>query len=123
MAFDPIVAVSEGGGYISIVKVLPPLIVLAIWGRLLTWADKDAVDAHLPRIGFNVGFLSGLVLAFGLFFFLPTFLIAFSALVFVMVAEVATYLVMRHQKVGLQDLKEQFAAWRASGKKDKKNAG
>jgi hypothetical protein len=51
MAFDPIVAVSEGGGYISIIKVLPPLIVLAIWARLLTWADKDAVDAHLPRIG------------------------------------------------------------------------
>lgn len=123
MAFDSIVAVSEGGGYISIIKVLPPLIVLAIWSRLLTWADKDATDAHLPRIALNVAFLSGLVLAFGLFFFLPTFLIAFSAVVFVMVAEVATYLVMRHQKVGLQDLKEQFAAWRASGKKEKKSGG
>jgi hypothetical protein len=77
MAFDPIVAVSEGGGYISIIKVLPPLIVLALWARLLTWADKDAIDAHLPRIGLNVGFLCGLVVAFGLFFFLPTFLIAF----------------------------------------------
>ena len=76
--------------------------------------DKDAVDAHLPRIGLNVGFLCGLVLAFGLFFFLPTFLIAFSALVFVMVVEVATYLLLRHQKVGLQDLKEQFRQWRAS---------
>jgi general secretion pathway protein E len=114
MAFDPIVAATEGGGYISIVKVLPPLIVLAIWARLLSWVDKDATDAHLPRIGLNVGFLCGLVLAFGLFFFLPTFLIAFSALVFVMVAEVATYLIMRNQKVGLQDLKEQFAEWRKS---------
>jgi hypothetical protein len=59
------------------------------------------------------------VLAFGLFFFLPTFLIAFSALIFVMIAEVATYLIMRHQKVGLQDLKEQFHEWRTRGKKEK----
>src|SRR4051812_3687889 len=119
MAFDPIVAAIEGGGYISLIKMVPPLIVLAVWGRMLTWADKDAVDAHLPRIGLNVGFLCGLVLAFALFLFLPTFLIAFAALVFVMVVEVATYLVLRHQKVGLQDLKEQFAAWRKSkgGKK------
>jgi general secretion pathway protein E len=123
MAFDPIVAASEGGGYISIVKVLPPLIVLALWARLLTWADKDAVDAHLPRIGLNVGFLCGLALAFGLFFFLPTFLIAFSALVFVMVVEAATYLIIRHQKVGLQDLKEQFRAWRESKGGSKKKGG
>jgi general secretion pathway protein E len=122
MAFDPIVAVSEGGGYISIIKVLPPLIVLALWARLLTWADKDAIDAHLPRIGLNVGFLCGLVVAFGLFFFLPTFLIAFSALFFVMIVEVATYIIIRHQKVGLQDLKEQFRNWRAQGRKEKKGA-
>ncbi len=61
MAFDPIVAAVEGGGYISIIKIVPPLILLVVWARLLTWADKDAVDAHLPRTPLNIAFLGGLV--------------------------------------------------------------
>ena len=39
-----IVATIEFGWYINLWKVLPLLIVLLVWSRLLTWADKDAVD-------------------------------------------------------------------------------
>ena len=109
------------GGYISPWKVIPVLLVLLLWGRLLTWVDKDSPAAHLPRETLNVAFLAGLILGFALFFFLPTFLIAFSALLFVMVAEIGAYLIVRHQKVGLADLKEQFNTWVHSfGKKNKK---
>ena len=124
MALDPIVAAAiEGGGYVSLLKVIPVVLVLAVWGRMLTWADKDAEDAHLPRTALNISFLCGLVLAFALFFFLPTFIIALAALLLVFAAEAGTYLIMRQQKVGLKDLKQQFNDWLGSfrsGKKEEK---
>src|SRR5690349_7775889 len=105
MAFDAFVAATiEGGGYISLIKVVPPVLVLLVWARLLTWMDKDAPAAHLPRIGLNVSFLSGLCVGFALFFFLPGFLLAFAGLLFVLIAEVVTHLILRNQKVGLGDL-------------------
>jgi hypothetical protein len=122
MAFDPIVATIEGGGYISLIKLAPVLIVLLLWARLLTWIDKDAPAAHLPRIGLNVGFLSGMAAGFALFFFLPGFLVAFAALLFVLIVEVAVYLIMRNQKVGVADLKEQFREWLNSFKSKEKIA-
>lgn len=122
MAFDPIVAAVEGGGYINLFLLLPPLVVLLGWARLLTWVDKDAPAAHLPRIPLNVTFLGGLVFAFALFFYLPSFLIAFAALMLVLVLEAATYLILRQQKVGLHDLQEQFVNWLHSFKGEKKAA-
>ena len=44
---------------------------------------------HLPRTPLNVSFLCGMVLGFALFFFLPGFLVAFAALLFVFVVEIA----------------------------------
>ena len=111
MAFDPIVAAAavEGGGYISLIKIVPPLLVLAAWGRLLTWADKDAVDAHLPRIPLNLAFLSGMAGAFALFFLLPGgFIVGFVALLLVFGVEAGVYLMLRQKRVGLGDLKVQF---------------
>jgi hypothetical protein len=35
----------QGGGYVSIVKAVPPILMLFVWCRLITWADKDAVAA------------------------------------------------------------------------------
>jgi type II secretory ATPase GspE/PulE/Tfp pilus assembly ATPase PilB-like protein len=113
MVFDPIVATTivEGGGYISILKIVPPLILLLIWARMLTWADKDAHAAHLPRLPLNAGFTSGMAVGFALFFLLPTFIIAFATLFVVFGVEAGVYLFLRNQKVGLADLKVQFNAW------------
>ena len=47
----------EAGGYVSIWKCVLVVLVLLIWARLLTWIDKDAVAAHLPRQGLNLGML------------------------------------------------------------------
>jgi type II secretory ATPase GspE/PulE/Tfp pilus assembly ATPase PilB-like protein len=110
------VAAVEVGGYVSALKALPVLLVLLLWARLLTWIDKDAPAAHLPRDGINLGFLGGMIAGFALFFFLPTFLIAFSALLFLLIIEAGVYLGLRHQRVGITDLKAQFQEWLASFK-------
>jgi general secretion pathway protein E len=57
-----------------------------------------------------------MIAGFALFFFLPTFLIAFSALLFLLIIEAGVYLGLRHQRVGLTDLKAQFQEWLASFK-------
>jgi type II secretory ATPase GspE/PulE/Tfp pilus assembly ATPase PilB-like protein len=104
-------AAVQVGQYISIWKMVPILIVLIIWGRLLTWADKDSIDAHLPRLPLNAAFLAGLVAAVALFLMVPGFALAFAVFMFIMVAEVATYLILRNNKIGLGDLSQQFKGW------------
>jgi type II secretory ATPase GspE/PulE/Tfp pilus assembly ATPase PilB-like protein len=114
------VAAVEVGGYVSALKALPVLLLLLLWARLLTWVDKDAPAAHLPRDGINAAFVGGLIVGFALFFYLPTFLIAFPVLLFVFLVEAGVYLGLRNQKVGVADLKEQFRAWLKSFKSEKK---
>src|SRR5215210_4265117 len=114
-------ATDVGGSYISPLKLAPVLILLWIFLRLLTWMDKDAVRAHLPREVLNtMVFLIGLA-GFLLFFFMPSFVIAYSILICSVVVAIALYLIMRSQKVGLGDLQGEFKQWiRSIGKgKDK----
>ncbi|HTL29012.1 MAG TPA: hypothetical protein VL282_07325, partial [Tepidisphaeraceae bacterium] len=101
----------EVGQYISVWKCLPVLIVLLIWARLLTWADKDSIDAHLPRDPLNAAFLGGIIAAVALFLVVPGFGLAFAVFMFFFVAEIATYLLLRNQKIGLSDLSQQFKDW------------
>lgn len=96
------------GGYVSIWKSALVVLVLLLWARLLTWVDKDAVAAHLPRQGINLGLLLAGIAAFGLFFWLPMFALAYPVLVFVLALSIGVYLMMRKQKVGLGDLKKEF---------------
>jgi type II secretory ATPase GspE/PulE/Tfp pilus assembly ATPase PilB-like protein len=111
------------GGYVSALKAIPVILVLLLWARLLTWVDKDAPAAHLPRTTFNTAFLGGMILAFVLLLFLPGFVIAFPAFLVIMLIEAAVYLVIRSKHVGLADLKEQFNDWLASFKKEGKKGG
>jgi general secretion pathway protein E len=108
------------GGYVSALKTIPVILVLLLWARLLTWVDKDAPAAHLPRAGINTAFLGGMILAFFLLLFLPGFVIAFPAFLAIMLIEAAVYLSVRSKHVGLADLKEQFNDWLASFKSEKK---
>src|SRR4051812_18664631 len=101
----------QAGGYVSAIKVLPVLIVLMIWARLLTWIDKDSENARLPRIPLNTGFQGGLVVGFFLFILLPNFIVALLVLIGVMVVEIGVYLMLRKQKVGLGDLGDEFKNW------------
>jgi len=98
-------AAPAGGGYANPFKILTILIVLLVWAKLLTWADKDAPIAHLPREAINTGMIAGMGVGYALFFFLPNFAIAILALIFVFAIEVGAYLFIRNQKVGLGDLK------------------
>lgn len=123
-----LMAAIDLSGYINPLKLLPVVLLLLIWARLLTWMDKDAVAAHLPREILNAGmFLLGLG-GFAAFFFLPNFWIALGVLVTAQLATVATYLGLRHQKVGLGDLSTEFKNWlggltRGKGKAGKGKAG
>jgi general secretion pathway protein E len=104
-------AAADYGPYISPWKTLAVLVVLLIWARLLTWVDKDAEAAHMPRQGINTGLLAGMALAFILLLFIPGFLVAFTAFLVIFAAEIAVYLFLRNQKVGLGDLSKQFSSW------------
>jgi type II secretory ATPase GspE/PulE/Tfp pilus assembly ATPase PilB-like protein len=101
---------------VNALKILPALVLLIIWARLLTWADKDSVAAHLPREILMAAMLGGLIFGFALFFLLPNFLLACGGLVLVLLAEIGTYLILRNAKVGLADLKGELASTFSSKK-------
>ena len=121
MALNQVLAAAQvaGGGYVSIWKIVPPLLILMPWARLMTWADKDAPAAHLPRVPLNIGNLCGLVLAYALFFLVPSYFIALPILLIICGAEAGVYLYLRKEKVGLGDLRKQFDEWLRSFQKKK----
>src|ERR1043165_4584112 len=110
-------AVAEGGGYLNVWKALPVLVILFLWARMLTWVDKDAEAAYLPREAINGSFMGGALLSFALFFILPNFWICLGVLLFFLLAEAGTYLIIRNKKVGLADLKQSLANSLKSKKK------
>lgn len=99
------------GEYVSVWKVLPVLIVLLIWARLLTWVDKDAPEVLLPRDLLNAGNILGYIGGFALFLLLPGFIVAFAVMLLIMAIEIGVYLGMRNSKVGLGDLQKKFKDW------------
>jgi type II secretory ATPase GspE/PulE/Tfp pilus assembly ATPase PilB-like protein len=115
MGLNIVAALQEGaiqtGGYISIAKAIPVVIILLIWARLLTWVDKDAPAAHLPRDLVNLGLLGGMILAYALFFYVPLFIVGLVVLLLVMGIEAGVYLSLRKKRVGLKDLRKDFDAW------------
>ena len=92
-------AAVEFGQYVSAWKCVPLIIILLIWARLLTWIDKDAVAAHLPRLALNTAFIVGFIVGFLLFLFMPSFVVALVALLAIMAVELIAYLILRQQKV------------------------
>ncbi|HEV2295246.1 MAG TPA: ATPase, T2SS/T4P/T4SS family [Tepidisphaeraceae bacterium] len=112
MAWSLLIAQSVPvGQYISVWKVLPVLVLLLIWARLLTWIDKDAPEVLLPRDLINAGMILGFVAAFALFLVLPGFVVAFAVLFLIMAIEIGVYLGLRNSKAGLGDLQSQFKNW------------
>ncbi|HEV7298645.1 MAG TPA: ATPase, T2SS/T4P/T4SS family [Tepidisphaeraceae bacterium] len=116
-----LVAAVETGGYISLIKVVPFLIVIVVWAKLLTWADKDAVYAHLPREQINAGLLGGMVVGAAAFFLIPFgFIVSFLALLLFFGIDIGVYLYMRNAKVGLKDLKGEMKEAFSFGKPKEK---
>jgi len=120
MALSGLVAVVTGGGYISLFKTVPVLLVLLVWTRLLTWVDKDAPELNLPREKLNGPLFGGMILGFALFLLFPpltsmawlNFSLAFLLLLGCFGAEAGVYLNIRNKKQpGFEDIKEQFIEW------------
>ena len=115
-----LLALEEPGGYISIFKVVLVFLLLLGWARALTWIDKDAPAAHLPREICNAGVFGAGIGGVLLFLFLPGFFVAFVVLLFLLIGGPAAYFVVRARAVGLDDLKRAFAEWRKGMRKEKK---
>lgn len=111
-------AQAEPGFFINPLKLIPPVVMLLVWARLMTWADKDSTAAHLPRVPVNLGLMSVGILAFALFFLIPNFLVGTAALVFLVLLCIGGYIGLRAQKIGVKDLRKQFDTWRAGFKKE-----
>jgi general secretion pathway protein E len=109
----PLAAV-QPGPYTAWWKFIPLLIVVLLWGRLVTWIDKDSEEVLLPRMGLNAGNLIGGIVAFALFFLLPSYALGLLAMILVVAIEAGVYLGMRNSKVGLGDLSGKFNDWLAS---------
>ena len=111
--------VVEVGNYINSVKLAPVLVILLIWGRMLTWVDKDTDRAHLPREEVNLGLILGMVLAFALFFLVSSYAVALVFLILIWLVEIGAYLGVRNSKIGLKDVHQEFKDWLGSlrGKK------
>jgi general secretion pathway protein E len=108
------------GGYVNGLLVIPVVLVLLAWAKALSWVDKDAETARLPRDLLNTGLMGGFILGFAAFIILPNFFIAFLALLVVVGIEAGVYLSMRKKQVGLGDLKGDFKAWISSMGREKK---
>lgn len=111
--------VDPGVFYISWWKLIPVLVLLPPWARLMTWVDKDSDTAHLPRLPVNFGvFLTG-ALGFALFFLIPNFWASLGAVVFCSAASIGGYIGIRANSIGTKDLKKQFSNWVHSFGKEK----
>jgi len=115
------------GPFINGYALLPFLVLLLLWARVLTWIDKDAPACRLPRHILNAGLWGGMAIAVFLFFFVPLGLaVDLSIFGGIFVVELGVYLGLRHQKVGLSDLtlqiKEMFQTKDKREKKEKKVA-
>lgn len=107
-------AVVELGGYINGFKLLPIAAIALVWLKLMTWADKDAEIARLPRETANLIHISLWIIAAGLAVVMPLYVAALAIFAFLFGIDAAIYLSWRKKAVGLGDLSKQFQDWRTN---------
>ncbi len=105
-----VMAALEVGGYISVVKCVVVALILLGWAKGLTFIDKDAKVARLPREMLNSVFLAVGLIGFAALFLMPTFAVGFSILLLAVLGTFGGYVGLRAKKVGLADLKQSLAA-------------
>lgn len=116
---DLILGSADPGFFINPYKLIPAVVLLLVWARVMTWADKDTEVAHLPRVPVNLGLMGIGILGFALFFLIPNYLIGVLSLVFLVLVCAGGYIGLRASQVGTGDLSKQFAAWKAGLRKEK----
>ncbi len=116
----PLLAAGELGNYINGFKLLPIVLVTIVWFKLMTWVDKDAKTAYIPRETANLINLSGWALAMIVMLFMPNYWAALAVFLFFFAAEIGYYLIWRNNTVGLKDLSKEIKnAIRGFGRKEK----
>ena len=119
-----VLALIPTGPYINGYALIPLVVILLIWARLMTWVDKDAPAVHLLRQIMNVVTFAGMAIGVFVYLFVPlTLWIDLSILVGVLLIDIGVYLGLRSQKVGLGDLTGQLKEmFQSKGKKEQKEA-
>jgi len=120
MLVSSVLAAIEVGPYISPWKLIPLIVIVLVWAKMLAWADKDAVAAHMPRNEINLGLIGGLLAGVAMFFLLPNFWIALVALIGFLAVDIGVYLGIRNAKVGLKDLPAELKEMFSFGSKKEK---
>lgn len=113
-----LLAALDVGFFISPWKLIPPVVLLLLFARLATWADKDSQTAHLPRVPVNLGVMGVGGLGFLLFFLIPNFILATVALVVLVMIAAGGYIGLRASQIGTKDLSKQFRDWMDSFRKE-----
>ena len=114
-------AAIQFGGYVNPWKVGGIVVLLIVWLKLLSWIDKDAVPARLPRELVNTVTMAALISGYLLFFVLPGFGLALGVLIGLFAVDVGGYLGVRSRTIGLGDLTDQVKdAWNGLLKKGHK---
>src|SRR5688500_20325734 len=80
------------GSYVSWWKPIPVIIIVLLWGRLVTWIDKDAQEVLLPRVPLNIGNLVVFIIGLFLFFMLPAYAASLLVPTAVVAVEAGVYL-------------------------------
>ncbi|HEX8342916.1 MAG TPA: ATPase, T2SS/T4P/T4SS family [Tepidisphaeraceae bacterium] len=118
---SPLLAAAEYGSFINGFLLLPVIVLAMPWLRLMTWADKDAVNARLPRETINAINMAGFAIACAMLVLVPNFFGALGVFILIMLAEAGIYLGWRNKTVGVADLKVEFAEWLRSFGREKKD--
>lgn len=118
----PLAAI-DTGFYINPYKLIPVVLLLLVWSRLLTWIDKDSDVAHLPRMPVNLGVMGVGVLGFALFFLIPNFWASTGILFALTAGSVGGYIGLRASQIGTKDLSKQLKDFFTSFGKQKSDKG
>jgi len=115
-----LMAAVQAGPYVSVWKILPVVLLLMGWARVLTWIDKDTEAARLPREMVNLGMIGAVIIAFVMVLLMPIYALGLTIFIVLFLGSIGGYFGARKSKVGLEDLKKQYADWRAGRAKGEK---
>ncbi len=99
-------AAAVTGSYINGLLIIPVVIVSLIWLKLMTWADKDAPDAHLPREIINGINLGAWVIGVLCLLMPMPYIAALGIFVGLFLIDIGVYLGWRNSTVGIGDLSQ-----------------
>ncbi|MEX1224149.1 MAG: ATPase, T2SS/T4P/T4SS family [Pirellulales bacterium] len=96
---DPTAAFRGGGGYLSLLKLIPVIGLFLLWVKTADWVNYDVQILRENHRLWNPVLFGSFVAAFLLFWLIPWFLLGFLLLLLAYAVPLGCYVVMRNGKV------------------------